>query len=140
MDTHNSDCAVHNAPAHTPGPCDCGFEVDALVARSMKPGNVDNLAKGRVADIRNVLPVGVPLGDGPLSDCFEVPRPPAIFTQIDDELRAIKAEAEQREALKVEALALIVIIVERTCDIESVGLTLGEPWASARDLIARLAQ
>lgn len=23
---HRSDCAVHNAPAYEPGPCDCGHE------------------------------------------------------------------------------------------------------------------
>jgi hypothetical protein len=23
---HRSDCAVHNAPAYEPGPCDCGAE------------------------------------------------------------------------------------------------------------------
>lgn len=26
---HRSDCAVHNAPAYDPGPCDCGAQVPA---------------------------------------------------------------------------------------------------------------
>jgi len=30
MSGHASDCAVHNAPAYAPGPCDCG--VDAGIA------------------------------------------------------------------------------------------------------------
>jgi hypothetical protein len=28
---HASDCAVHNAPAYEPGPCDCGAEINTLI-------------------------------------------------------------------------------------------------------------
>ena len=39
--THDSDCAVHNAPALPPGPCDCGagdldqFTIDTLMRDCM---------------------------------------------------------------------------------------------------------
>lgn len=30
--SHTSDCAVHNAPAFAPGPCDCGARIVELEA------------------------------------------------------------------------------------------------------------
>ena len=34
---HWSDCAVHNAPASKPGPCDCaGFKLEELAAKQME--------------------------------------------------------------------------------------------------------
>ena len=30
---HDSDCAVHNAPAYEPGPCDCSLERNEVRSR-----------------------------------------------------------------------------------------------------------
>jgi hypothetical protein len=38
---HASDCAVHNAPAYEPGPCDCGAARPPVVAEAMIHKAVD---------------------------------------------------------------------------------------------------
>lgn len=49
MDRHASDCALHNAPAFEPGPCDCG--ADALTAL-----RAENAAlAAQVAELRGAL-------------------------------------------------------------------------------------
>jgi len=40
---HASDCAVHNAPALPPGPCDCGAEAELATLRAILRALVDSI-------------------------------------------------------------------------------------------------
>ena len=42
---HKSDCALHNAPAYEPKPCDCGGEKTILLTLTELLRRGDNLAK-----------------------------------------------------------------------------------------------
>ena len=54
MTTHKSSCAVHNAPAYPPGPCDCGAEAGDFVERVIfMQSEIDNLRENLAHAVEN---------------------------------------------------------------------------------------